>query len=82
MFWMNTYSPMLGVRVSRLPNSVLRMLLGQEVIPGYEFPYMRIVYALVVLIPLLHIIAALATFRHIRFWRMNTKLPPQMQVVR
>jgi len=34
------------------------------------------------MIPLLHIIAALATFRHIRFWRMNTKLPPQMQVVR
>jgi CubicO group peptidase (beta-lactamase class C family) len=48
---MNTYSPMLGIRVSRIPSSVLRMLLGQAVIPGYEFPYMRIVYALVLLIP-------------------------------
>ena len=40
---MNTYSPMLGIRVSRVPSSVLRMLLGQEIIPGYEFPYMQIV---------------------------------------
>ena len=79
---MNTYSPMLGIRVSRLPSSVLRMLLGQEIIPGYEFLYMQIVYALVMLIPLLHIIAILATFRRIRFWRINTQLPAQMQVVR
>ena len=34
---MNTYSPMLGIRVSRLPSSVLRMLLDQPIIPGYEF---------------------------------------------
>jgi CubicO group peptidase (beta-lactamase class C family) len=79
---MNTYSPMLGVRVSRIPSSVLRILLGQEVIPGYEFPYMRIVYALVMLIPLLHIIAALATFRRIRFLRINTQDPTRMQVAR
>jgi CubicO group peptidase (beta-lactamase class C family) len=79
---MNTYSPMLGVRVSRLPSSVLRMLLGQEIIPGYEFPFMRIIYALVMLIPLLHIIGVLATFRRIRFWRRNTQLPTQMQVAR
>jgi CubicO group peptidase (beta-lactamase class C family) len=67
----NTYSPMLGVRVARLPSSVLRMLLDQEVIPGYEFPHMRIIYALVMLVPLLHIIAVVATFRRIRFWRTN-----------
>ena len=79
---MNTYSPMLGVRVSRLPNSVLRILLGQEIIPGYEFPYMRIVYALVMLIPLLHLIAVLTTFRRIRFWRRSTQLPTQMQIAR
>jgi hypothetical protein len=34
------------------------------------------------LVPLLHIIAALATFRRIRFWRKNTQLPTQMQVAR
>jgi hypothetical protein len=79
---MNTYSPMLGVRVSRLPSSVLRMLLGQEIIPGYEFPYMQIVYAGVMLIPLLHLIAVLATFRRIRFWRRSTQIPTQMQVAR
>ena len=79
---MNTYSPMLGVRVSRLPSSVLRMLLGQEIIPGYEFPYMRIVYALVMLIPLLFIIAIFTTLRRIRFWRKSTQLPTQMQVAR
>src|SRR6266508_5860941 len=50
---MNTFSPMLGIRVQRVPSSVLRMLLGQEVIPGYEFLYMKIIYALVMLIPLL-----------------------------
>lgn len=77
---MNTYSPMLGVRVSRLPGSVLRMLLDQEIIPGYEFPYMRVVYALVILVPLLHIIAIFTTFRRIRFWRKST--PTQMQVAR
>ncbi|MGZ9222857.1 MAG: hypothetical protein ACXW4Q_12185, partial [Anaerolineales bacterium] len=72
---------MLGIRVSRVPNSVLRMLLGQEIIPGYEFPFMRIVYALVMLIPLLHIIAVWATFRRIRFWRTSAQHPTQTQTV-
>ena len=79
---MNTYSPMLGIRVQRLPSSVLRILLGQEIIPGYEILYMRIVYALVMLIPLLHIIAVTATFRRIRFWWRGTQLPTRMQVTR
>ena len=39
------------------------MLLGQEVIPGNEFPHMRIIYALVMLFPFLHVIAVLATLR-------------------
>jgi CubicO group peptidase (beta-lactamase class C family) len=77
---MNTYSPMLGIRVSRLPSSVLRMLLGQEIIPGNEFLYMQIVYALVMLIPLLHIIVILVTLRRIRVWRNSMRLPTQMQV--
>jgi hypothetical protein len=77
---MNTYSPMLGVRVSRLPSSVLLILLGQEIIPGYEFPYMRIVYALVMLILLLQIIAVFTTLRRIGFWRRTAQLPMQMQV--
>ncbi|MGZ9221853.1 MAG: hypothetical protein ACXW4Q_07065, partial [Anaerolineales bacterium] len=79
---MNTYSPMLGVRVSRLPSSVLRMLLGQEIIPGYEFPHMRIIYALVMLTPVLHIVAVLATLRRARSWRRSTQLPTWMQVAR
>jgi CubicO group peptidase (beta-lactamase class C family) len=78
----NTYSPMLGVRVARLPSSVLRMLLDQEVIPGYEFPHMRIIYALVMLIPLLHIIAVLATLRRLRLWQSSPQSPTQMQVAR
>ncbi|HND47367.1 MAG TPA: serine hydrolase, partial [Anaerolineales bacterium] len=60
---MNTYSPMLGIRASRLPSSVLRILLGQEIIPGNEFLYMRIIYGLVMLIPVLQIIAVLTTLR-------------------
>jgi hypothetical protein len=79
---MNTYSPMLGVRVSRLPGSVLRMLLGQEIIPGYEFSYMRIVYALVMLIPLLPIVDILTMPRRINFLQTNTRIPTQMQVTR
>jgi hypothetical protein len=79
---MNTYSPMLGIRVSRVPSSVLRMLLGQEIIAGYEFPYMRIVYAGVMLIPLLHLIAVLATFRRIRYWRTNAQHPTRIQAAR
>jgi CubicO group peptidase (beta-lactamase class C family) len=72
---MNTYSPMLGIRVSRLPGSVLRMLLGQAVIPGYEFRYMQIIYAGVMLIPLLHLIVVLATFRRTRTWRTSAQRP-------
>jgi CubicO group peptidase (beta-lactamase class C family) len=79
---MNTYSPMLGIRVSRVPSNVLRMVLGQVTIPGYEFLYMQIVYALVMLIPLLHIIAILATLRRIRLWRSSAQRPTRMQVAR
>jgi len=76
---MNTYSPMLGIRVSRLPSSMLRMLLGMEIIPGYEFSCMRIIYALVMLMPVLHVIAVLATLRRLRHWRTNAQRPIQRQ---
>jgi CubicO group peptidase (beta-lactamase class C family) len=79
---MNTYSPMLGIRVSRVPSSVLRMLLGQVIIPGYEFRQMQIVYAGVMLIPLLHLIAVLITFRRVRSWWMSTQRPTQIQAAR
>ncbi|HXQ32399.1 MAG TPA: serine hydrolase domain-containing protein, partial [Anaerolineales bacterium] len=79
---MNTYSPMLGIRVARVPSSVLRMLLSQKVVPGYEFPYMRIIYALVMLVPLLHLITVLATLRRVRFWRRSAQFPTRMQVTR
>ena len=79
---MNTYSPMLGIRVSRVPSDVLRMLLDQATIPGNEFLNMRIIYALVMMIPLLHISAVLATLRRIRFWRRSTQFPTRMQVAR
>lgn len=79
---MNTYSPMLGIRVSRLPSSVLRMLLGQEIVPGNEFVFMRIIYAVVMLIPLLHIIAVLTTLRRTRFWRKSMRQPTRMQIAR
>lgn len=55
----------LGVRVSRLPSSVL-----------------RIVYALVMLIPLLHFFAVVTTLRRIRYWQRSTQFPTQMQIVR
>src|SRR5688572_11721919 len=76
---MNTYSPMLGIRVSRIPSNVLRMLLGQTIILGSEFLYNRIIYAGVMLIPLLHFIAVLATFRRIRYWRTSAQRPMQRQ---
>ena len=79
---MNTYSPMLGIRVSRLPSSVLRMLLSQEIVPGNEFLYMRIIYAVVMLIPLLYFLAVAATFRRVRSRQRGARLSPQMQIAR
>jgi hypothetical protein len=58
------------------------MLLDQEVIPGYEFPHMRIIYALVMLIPFLHGIAVLATLHRIRLWQSSPQRPTRMQVAR
>ena len=79
---MNTFSPMLGIRVSRVPSSVWRMLLGQPVVPGYEFRYMQIVYAGVMLVPLLQLIAVAITFRRLRSWQMNRQRLTQWQAAR
>jgi CubicO group peptidase (beta-lactamase class C family) len=79
---MNTFSPMLGIRVQRVPSSVLRMLLGQEIIPGFEFRSMRIVFALVMLIPFLHFLAVATTLRRIRSQHRNTQLSAQTQIAR
>lgn len=79
---MNTYSPMLGIRVSRLPSSVLRMLLGQEIIPGNEFPYMRIAYALVMLSPILLFIDVLLVFRRKGYVRRGMPRWTVIQVMR
>lgn len=79
---MNTYSPMLGVRVSSIPSNVLRMLLDQPTIPRTEFVYMQIIYALVMLIPVLHIIAVLATLRRTRAWQTSGQRPTRIQVAR
>ena len=78
---MNTYSPMLGIRVSRVPSNVLRILLDQTLIPGNEFLYNKVIYAVVMLVPLLHLIAVLATFRRIRHWRTSAQHPTQTQMV-
>jgi phosphoglycerol transferase MdoB-like AlkP superfamily enzyme len=77
----NTYSPMLGIRVSRVPSNVLRILLAQPMIPGNEFLSARIIYAVVMLVPLLHLIAVLATFRRIRHWRTSGQHPTQTHMV-
>lgn len=78
----NTYSPMLGIRVSRVPSNVLRLLLGQETIPGFEFLSMRIIYVLVMLIPFLFIFAIVMTLRRVHSWQGSTRLSPQTQIAR
>ena len=79
---MNTYSPMLGLRVSRVPSSILRMLLGQVTIQVNEILFRQIIYVLVMLIPLLHFLAVVMTLRRVRSWRRGAPLSPQTQIAR
>ena len=79
---MNTYSPMLGFRVSRLPGNILRMLLGQDIVQLNEILLRQIVYVLVMLIPLLHFISVVMTLRRVRSWRRGAPLSPQTQIAR
>jgi CubicO group peptidase (beta-lactamase class C family) len=79
---MNTYSPMLGFRVSRLPGNVLRMLLGQDTVQLNEILLRQIIYVLVMLIPLLHFISVVMTLRRVRSWRGGAPLSPQTQIAR
>ncbi len=77
---MNTYSPMLGFRVSRLPGNVLRMLLGQVTVQLNEILFRQIVYVLVMLIPLLHFLSVVMTLRRVRSWRRGAQLSPQKRI--
>jgi CubicO group peptidase (beta-lactamase class C family) len=79
---MNTYSPMLGFRVSRVPGNVLRMLLGQETIQLNEILFRQIIYVFLLLIPFLHIFAVVTTLRRIRFWHRSTQNSKRFHVAR
>ena len=79
---MNTYNPILGFRVSRVPGNILRMLLGQATIQLNEILFRQIIYVLVMLIPLLHFLAVVMTLRRVRSWRRGAPLSPQTQIVR
>ena len=79
---MNTYNPMLGLRISRLPSNILRMVLGQATVQLNEILFRQIVYVLVMLIPLLHILAVVMTVRRVRSWQRDKSLSPQTQIAR
>ena len=79
---MNTYNPMLGFRVSRVPSNVLRMLLGQVTVQLNEILFRQIIYVLVMLIPLLHFLAVVVTLRRVRSWGRGAPLSPQTQIAR
>jgi hypothetical protein len=79
---MNTYSPMLGFRVSRVPGNILRMLLGQVTIQLNEILFRKIIYVLVMSIPLLHFLAVVLTLRRVHSWRRGAALSPQTQIAR
>lgn len=79
---MNTYNPMLGFRVSRVPSNILRILLDQETIQLHEILFRQIIYVLVMLIPLLHILAVVITLRRVRSWRKGASLSPQTHIAR
>jgi len=79
---MNTYNPMLGFRVSRVPGNILRILLGQATIQLNEILFRQIIYVIVMLIPFLHIISVVTTLRRVRSWRRGAPLSPQTQIAR
>ena len=79
---MNTYNPMLGFRVSRVPSNILRILLGQETIQLHEILFRQIIYVLVMLIPLLHILTVVMTLRRVRSWLKGASLSPQTHIAR
>jgi hypothetical protein len=79
---MNTYSPMLGFRVSRVPGNILRMLLGQETIQLNEILFRQSIYVFLILIPFLHIFAVGTTLRRSRSRRGAARLSPKTQIAR
>jgi CubicO group peptidase (beta-lactamase class C family) len=79
---MNTYNPIYGLRVSRLPSNILRMLLDQDTIQVNEILFRQIIYVLVMLIPFLHFLAVVLTWRRVRSWRRGAPLSPRTQIAR
>lgn len=79
---MNTYNPLLGFRVSRLPGNILRMLLGQATIQLNEILFRQLIYVLVMLMPLFHFLDVVKTLRRVRSWRREALLAPHTQIVR
>ena len=79
---MNTYNPMVGFRVSRMPANVLRMLLGQDTIQVNEILFRRIIYVFVMSIPLLHFLAVVMTLRRVHSWRKGVPITPRTQIAR
>jgi hypothetical protein len=79
---MNTYSPMLGFRVARVPSNILRMLLGQDTVQLNEILFRQIIYILVTLIPLLHFLTVVRTLRRVRSQRRGASFSPQTQIAR
>ncbi len=79
---MNTYNPVLGFRVSRLPGNILRMMLGQDTVQLHEILFRQIIYTFVMLIPLLHFFAIVRTVRRVRAWRRGAPLSPRTHIAR
>lgn len=77
---MNTYSPMLGFRVSRVPGNILRMLLGQATIQLNEILFRQMTYGIVMLIPLIQLLAVVITLRRVRSWRKGASYSSQIQI--
>ena len=79
---MNTHSPMLGNRVAAVPGNVVRLLLGQALVPIGEFPAMQIAYVLVMSTPLLQGLAIARALRRIHGWRSRAVRLTDAEVAR
>lgn len=77
---LNTQSPMLGNRVAGVPGNVLRLVMGQTIVPLAENPAMQIVYAFVMLTPLLQVVAVAKSIRRLRGWRARSERPTRNQI--
>lgn len=79
---MNTYNPMLGFRVSRLPGNLLRILLGQDTVQLHEILFRQVIYIFVMGIPLLQSLALVMRLRRVRAWRRGAPLSSRTHLAR